>query len=191
MSTSPIDPTSNQLFTDAVVTTDSTSFAFRSDNTNNEYNKLATWLKGRVGFATFVLQTLKPDVQIKEDTEADWLNNTQDVIILSDEFRTQYIRGWQRYKIKNVGAATSIVSATQNSGVEVNFEITAHGLEVGDKIVPTGFTPAAYDGTFTVKAVVDVDNITVDLLSDPGGNATVVGTMASTVIEAFLRKDQN
>ena len=191
MATLPIDKDSNQLFTSAVVTTDSTSLAFRSDNTKNEFNKVSTWVKGRIGSATFVLQVLKPNGLIGEDNEADWLNNTQDIITLPDEFRTQYIRGWQRYKISGVGAGDAIVSATQNSGVEVNFEIIAHDLVIGDTIVPTGFTPAAYNGTFTVKAVVDVDNITVDLLSDPGGNATVVGTMASTVIEALLRKDNN
>lgn len=191
MTTLPLDKDSNQLFTSAVVTTDSTSFAFRSDSTKNEFNKLSTWVKGRIGSATFVLQTLKPAVIIEQDTEADWLNNTQDIIVIPDEFRIVYIRGWQRYKINDVGAAVAIVAATQNTGVEVNFEITAHALEVSDKIVTTGFTPAAYDGTFTVKTVVDVDNITVDLLSDPGGDATVVGVTASTVVEAVLRKDEN
>ena len=190
MPTLAIDPQSNQLFTSAVVIVDSTSLAFRSDGTKNEFNKVSTWLKGRLGAGSFVLQTLKPEVKTGEDTEADW-TTTQDVINIPDEFRTDYLRGWQRYKLSDVGADDSIVAATQNSGVEVNFEITAHGLEIGDKIVTTGFTPAAYDGTFTVKAVIDSDNITIDLLSDPGGDATVVGTMASTVIEAFLRKDQN
>lgn len=191
MSTSPLDKTLNQLFASAVVTTASTSFAFRSDGTKNEFNKLSTWLKGRIGAATFVLQTLKPDVKIEQDTEADWLNNTQDTITIPDEFRTEYIAGWQRYKVSGIGAVDTIVAATQISGVEANFEITAHGLEVGDKIVPTGFTPAAYNGTFTIKTVVDADNIRVDLLSDPGGDDTVTGSMASTVIEAFLRKDKN
>lgn len=191
MATLPLSKNSNQLFTTAVVTTDSTSLAFRSDNTKNEFNKISTWLKGRIGSATFVLQTLKPGIKIEEDEEKDWLNKTQDIIVLPDEFRTDYLRGWQRYTVKNVGADIAIIAATQNSGVEVNFEITAHSLEVGDTIVTTGFTPAAYNGTFTIKAIVDVDNFTVDLLSDPGGDATVVGTMASTVIESFLRKDNN
>ncbi len=188
--TDPILSKSNQLFSSAVVTADSTSFAFRSDNTKNAFNYLAAWIKGRLGSATIVLQTLKPGVIIKQDTEADWLT-TQDTVPLSDEFQIEFLNAWIRFKVSGVGAVIPVVSATQNSGVEVNFEITTHGLKVGDKIVTTGFTPAAYNGTFVVKAVVGVDNITVDLLSDPGGDATVVGDSASTVIEAFLRKDTN
>lgn len=191
MATVPIGSNSDQLFSSAVVTTDSTSFAFRSDGTKNEFNKLSTWLKGRIGAATFVLQTLKPGVLIEGDTEADWLNNTQDTITIPDEFRTEYIAGWQRYKITGVGADDSIVDALEDFGVKVQFHITAHGLVVGDKIVTTGFTPVEYNGTFTVQGVIDINNITVNLLSDPGGSATVIGTMASTVIEAFLRKDKN
>ena len=77
-----------------------------------------------------------------------------------------------------VNNARAVVAATRPAGpgVEVNFEITGHGLVATQTFIPVGFTPAAYDGAFTVKAVVDVDNITVDLLSDPGGDATVIGT---------------
>ncbi len=191
MPTEKIKPDSNQLFAAAVVTTNSTSFAFRSDSTRNEFNKLATWIKGRIGLGSIVLQALKPEVVIESDEESDWAA-TGNPITVSGVFRIEFANTFYRYKVKDVGADTAIVAATRPSpGVEVNFEITTHGLEVGDKIVPRGFTPAAYNGTFVVKTVVDVDNITVDLLGDPGGDATVVGTMASTVIEPFLIKDVN
>lgn len=80
----------------------------------------------------------------------------------------------------NVSAGSQVVSATQISGVTVNFEITAHNLEVGATLTTTGFTPAAYNGSFVITEVVDANNIKCDLLSDPVGNATVIGTYGAS-----------
>ena len=66
----------------------------------------------------------------------------------------------------NVSAGSAVVSATQISGVTVNFEITAHNLEVGATLTTTGFTPADYNGSFVITEVVDANNVKCDLLSD-------------------------
>lgn len=188
--TLPIDPDSNQLFSSAVISADSTSLAFRTDNVKNDFNRLALWLKGRLGSATATLQSLKPGIKIGSDVEADWAD-MQDIIPVPDVFLIKYLPNWQRLKISGVGAAITVVSATQISGVEVQYQITAHGLKVGDVVVMSGFTPAAYNGTFVVKSVTDANNFRVDLLTDPGGNATVVGTSASTVVEGYRLEHHN
>lgn len=69
-----------------------------------------------------------------------------------------------------------IVSATQLGGTTVQFQITAHPLQVGYTFSPKGMIPAAYNGDFVVTSVVDADNVKCELLSDPLGNATTIGT---------------
>lgn len=80
----------------------------------------------------------------------------------------------------NVSAGSTVVSATQISGVTVNFEITGHNLEVGSTLTTVGFTPATYNGSFIITEIIDVDNVKCDLLSDPAGDATVVGTYGAS-----------
>ncbi len=75
-----------------------------------------------------------------------------------------------------VNNALTITSATQVLTTRVNFEVLSHNLTAGQTFIPVGCTPAAYNGSFTVDNVVDSDNIEVILLSDPSGDATVVGT---------------
>ncbi len=84
---------------------------------------------------------------------------------------------WIYDRSKNITAS----AGTQVSGVEVTFTIPNNKLKKGQFFKATGWTPAAYNSVFpavhTVKSV-SGDLVTVDLLSDPGGNATVVGTVS-------------
>ncbi len=96
----------------------------------------------------------------------------------------QGVKGWIYDRTRQL----TFVSATQNSGVEVNFEFTNHKLKKGQVFKNSDLSPVAYNTTFpalfTVKSVVDGDNITVDLLSDPGGDAT--GTAVAEIIDRSL-----
>ena len=50
--------------------------------------------------------------------------------------------------------------------------------QVGELVRLDGFTPIAYNGEFRVMAVTDATHFQVDLKKDPGGPATVVGSIA-------------
>ena len=52
---------------------------------------------------------------------------------------------------------------------------TAHGLTTGNTVYITGTTPAAYSGTFVIT-VTGTTTFTYTMLSNPAGNATVVGS---------------
>lgn len=52
---------------------------------------------------------------------------------------------------------------------------TAHGLSTGDFITVSGATPSAYNGTFSITKV-DATSFTYTMATDPGANATVVGS---------------
>ena len=52
---------------------------------------------------------------------------------------------------------------------------TAHGLSTGNTVYITGTTPAAYSGTFVIT-VTGTTTFTYTMLSNPAGNASVVGS---------------
>jgi len=52
---------------------------------------------------------------------------------------------------------------------------TAHGLNTGDYVTLTGFTPAAYNGSFFIT-VTSATEFTYTMLTNPAGSATVIGT---------------
>ena len=58
-----------------------------------------------------------------------------------------------------------------------------HGLEVGDKVMLQGFEPEAYNGYFTIQSVPSPTEIVVQLKSDPGGSATVLGDVIEMYTE--------
>ena len=73
------------------------------------------------------------------------------------------------------------MSAVQVGGVGATVTIdtmTAHNLSVGSLVNLSGFTPSTYNGEFRVVAVPDATHIQVTLKSDPGGPATVMGSLA-------------
>ena len=52
---------------------------------------------------------------------------------------------------------------------------TAHGLSTGDFITVSGATPSAYNGTFSITKV-NATSFTYVMATDPGANASVVGS---------------
>ncbi|CAB4129495.1 hypothetical protein UFOVP118_74 [uncultured Caudovirales phage] len=55
---------------------------------------------------------------------------------------------------------------------------TAHGVTTGTIITVTGASPSAYNGTFSIT-VTSPTTFTYTMLSNPGANATVVGSYTS------------
>lgn len=70
----------------------------------------------------------------------------------------------------------TVANATQFSGTTVDFNIVNHNLQVGYGFLTKGFQPLAYNGLLTVTSVIDADNVRCELLSDPLGDATTIGT---------------
>lgn len=75
----------------------------------------------------------------------------------------------------NETAPQTIVSIT-NSGTTATLTTDQpHLIAPGEEVTITGATPAAYNGTFRVN-VTGTTTFTYTMLSDPGGNASVVGS---------------
>lgn len=87
-----------------------------------------------------------------------------------------------------IGQALMIVGETISSITYATTTATlttaaAHGLSTGDVVKVSGATPAAYNGTFTIT-VTSAVTFNYTMLSNPGTNATVVGTYIA--IEAVV-----
>lgn len=162
-----LDETNNEIILDIItgveIYASKQDSKFRSVNNFSE-NRIQQLLTRSTGAR---VPNFSMDNYIKVDTTSE-AHETAEI--------TQGGEGW----IYDRSTGLVPVSATQNSGVEVNFEFTDHPFKVGDKFSSLGWTPSAYSTTFPalliVKAVADSDNVTVDLASDPGGNASVIGT---------------
>lgn len=91
------------------------------------------------------------------------------------------------------GPLTSLSNAAKVIGTQVTESITwtsgfvtvttaaPHGFTNGDSIVMAGFTPAGYNGTFTI-ANASGSTFTFPLTTDPGA-ATVQGTATKTIVK--------
>lgn len=80
---------------------------------------------------------------------------------------------WTRW---NDGADLVIASIT-NAGTTATLTTTVpHNLNTGAQITVSGATPAPYNGTYIIT-VTGPSTFTYVMLSNPGGNATVVGTL--------------
>lgn len=69
-----------------------------------------------------------------------------------------------------------------NSTVAIH-AMAPHNLSVGQLVMLDGFTPAAYNGEFRVVAVTSNVSFRVTLNTDPGGVATVLGTVTEMYTE--------
>ncbi|KKB61549.1 hypothetical protein WM40_22685 [Robbsia andropogonis] len=78
------------------------------------------------------------------------------------------------------GSGKTIVSITPSYAATVKTK-TAHGLTTGTSIVLSGVSPSGFNGTYAIT-VVDATSFTIPLTSDPGSNASTVGsyTVAGT-----------
>ena len=75
----------------------------------------------------------------------------------------------------NLTAGTTISALTFVTTTATLTTATAHGLATGAVVVVSGATPAAYNGTFAIT-VTGANTFTYTMTSNPGGNATPVGT---------------
>lgn len=77
----------------------------------------------------------------------------------------------------NTTVAGQTISTLQLSGTVTAILTTAstHGLSTGAYITVTGATPAAYNGSYNITYI-NSTSFSYTMASNPGGNATVVGT---------------
>lgn len=89
---------------------------------------------------------------------------------------------------------TIAVTSITNVGTTATVTTTApHGLVTGRLVTVTGATPAAYNVASVAITVTGASTFTYTMLSNPGGNATVVGTLskhALTWISGLLAGDE-
>jgi len=77
----------------------------------------------------------------------------------------------------NTAVAGQTISTLQLSGTvtAILTTTTPHGLVTGNYITVTGATPAAYNGSYNITYI-NSTSFSYTMASNPGGNATVVGT---------------
>jgi hypothetical protein len=88
----------------------------------------------------------------------------------------RYNTSLEIYESFNTFAENSAITTLTNTLlVATATTATAHGLNTGDYVTLTGFTPAAYNGSFFIT-VTSATEFTYTMLTDPAGSATVIGT---------------
>jgi hypothetical protein len=89
------------------------------------------------------------------------------------------------YESFNTFAQNSAITTLTNTVLVATATTTApHGLTTGDYVTLTGFTPAAYNGSFYIT-VTSTTQFTYTMLTDPAGPATVIGTYTYGVWSAI------
>jgi hypothetical protein len=87
----------------------------------------------------------------------------------------QIYDGTAWFKVATTTTAQTILTITNSTTTATLTTAAAHGLMTGNRVTITGATPAAYNGTFVIT-VTGTTTFTYTMLSNPGGNASVVGT---------------
>jgi len=87
----------------------------------------------------------------------------------------QIYDGTAWFKVATTTTAQTILTITNSTTTATLTTAAAHGLVTGNRVTITGATPAAYNGTFVIT-VTGTTTFTYTMLSNPGGNASVVGT---------------
>lgn len=92
--------------------------------------------------------------------------------------QTQITRYTDGIAISSITRVTNTINNISNVGTTATLTTAGdHGWSVGDPITVSGATPAAYNGAFTIASVPLANQFTYTMLTDPGGPATVVGTL--------------
>lgn len=102
-------------------------------------------------------------------------NGTQ-VIIVDGTF------GYLYSTVPITGTPQTISSITRSGTVGTLTTAAPHGLVTGNLVTLAGVTPVGFNGDYTVT-VTGLTTFTFNMLADPGGNASVVGTYT---ISSFL-----
>jgi hypothetical protein len=84
---------------------------------------------------------------------------------------------FEGYTAINGAAISTITFVTTTATVTT---ATAHGLSTGNVVTVSGATPAAYNGTFSIT-VTNSTTFTYTMLSNPGANASPVGSYTTGV----------
>lgn len=86
----------------------------------------------------------------------------------------------------NNSIAGQTISTLQLSGTVTAILTTTspHGLSTGDYITVTGATPAAYNSSYNITYI-NSTSFSYTMASNPGGNATVVGTYVAHLWSGF------
>lgn len=88
-----------------------------------------------------------------------------------------------------IGQDAQAITSITNSGTTATLTTTAPHLRyTGETVTVSGATPAAYNGTFVIT-VTGANTFTYTMLSNPGGNATVVGSYS--VVSSFITVSAN
>jgi hypothetical protein len=90
---------------------------------------------------------------------------------------TMVYDGTSWFSIAPTSTAQTINSITYVTTTATLTTAIAHGLLTGNKVTISGASPAAYNGTYTIT-VTGANTFTYTMASNPGGNASTVGTYA-------------
>jgi len=101
---------------------------------------------------------------------------------------TMVYDGTSWFSIAPTSTAQTINSITYVTTTATLTTAIAHGLLTGNKVTIAGASPAAYNGTYTIT-VTGANTFTYTMASNPGANATTVGTY--TVLYAITGVNSN
>ena len=154
-------------------------FAFTSTAITTDLFK--NWVMPKLKSAQRAFYTLPVDFDLSGWT---WTNveNADQILTNTNTSTANYDLLLASIKAQGFDNGGTVLSAVQISGVEVEIEVVDHNRVIGDTLVlgnASGFTPSAYDGTFVVTSVTNTSKFRVNLLSDPLGDATVIGSYGS------------
>ena len=136
---------------------------------------------------SFVAQLLDFDIgtganaDVPTDVVEGFVREGFEKIVMADT-------GWPYYQTSyEFDAAPTIdITILTNVATQANGQVANHQYVTGDLITVSGCTPSAYNGTFTVTVPIDITTnlpsttlFSYTMLTNPGGSATVVGTLDS------------
>ena len=103
------------------------------------------------------------------------------IITVTDATHFTYVMATTPATNATANGTAYTISAITNTGTgALVTTASAHNLYTGNIITVTGATPSAYNGTFAITRQ-SATTFTYALITNPGGNATVVGTYSLAV----------
>ena len=153
-----------------------------SGNLNLNSNKIVNVQAGTVAgnaieFAQFTTPTFTGDVTITSTGFLKLPSGTtaqRPATPAQGEIRFNTTTGqYEGYATGNSGSPISGISNV--STVATLTTTTPHGLSTGQSVTVSGASPSQYNGTYTIT-VLNTTQFAYTMGSDPGGNATVVGS---------------
>ena len=97
------------------------------------------------------------------------------LVICNGEDPVHIYNGTDWFKLATTSTGATISSVTHSGTTATVNTATAHGLETGNQVTLTGFTPSEYNGAFIITKV-DADTFTYEMATEPATDPTVTGT---------------